>query len=201
MMHIILDAGHGRDTAGKCSPVWPDGSQLFEWEFSRDIVARIAAKLDRSGVPFDCSVTEERDVPLSERCRKINSICDRHGAEHCLLVSIHANAGGGTGWEAFTSRGDTAADRYAEIFYQWAEMGLREFRRRKDTLDGDADKEADFYILRHSKCPAILTENMFMDNPQDCRFIASENGRKRIARMHYDAILECIAWHDKNVGK
>lgn len=38
---VILDAGHGYNTKGKRSPVWSDGSQLFEWEFNRDVVKRI----------------------------------------------------------------------------------------------------------------------------------------------------------------
>ena len=40
MVKILLDNGHGYDTPGKRSPIWPDGSQLFEWEFNRDIVSR-----------------------------------------------------------------------------------------------------------------------------------------------------------------
>mgnify|MGYP000817767973 FL=1 len=36
-MKILIDNGHGRATAGKRSPVWPDGKQLFEYEFNRDI--------------------------------------------------------------------------------------------------------------------------------------------------------------------
>lgn len=156
MMHIILDAGHGIDTAGKRSPVWPDGSQLFEYEFNSDVAGRLRSLLLRSGVPVDIIYDADRhsDVALSERVRRVNGICEKYGPEHCLLVSVHANAGGGTGWEAFTSRGDTAADRYADIFYQWAEMSLPEFRIRKDLSDGDADKEAGFYILERSKCPA-----------------------------------------------
>lgn len=39
MVKILLDNGHGYDTPGKRSPIWPDGSQLFEWEFNRDIVS------------------------------------------------------------------------------------------------------------------------------------------------------------------
>lgn len=201
MMRILLDNGHGSQTAGKRSPVWPDGAQLFEWELNRDIVRRLAALLSRSGVPHDVLVGEDVDVPLAERVRRANEICRREGAQHCLLVSVHANAGGGTGWEVFTSKGQTAADRYAEIFCQWAEMALPEFRLRTDLSDGDRDKEASLYILSKSACPAVLTENLFMDTERDCRFLLSDAGRKRIARMHYDAILECIAWHDKNVGR
>ena len=43
MVKILLDNGHGYDTPGKRSPIWPDGSQLFEWEFNR--VDKIASKL------------------------------------------------------------------------------------------------------------------------------------------------------------
>jgi N-acetylmuramoyl-L-alanine amidase len=35
---IILDSGHGADTPGKRSPKWPDGSQLFGYEFNRDVI-------------------------------------------------------------------------------------------------------------------------------------------------------------------
>ena len=35
MITILLDNGHGCDTPGKRSPVWPDGRQLLEWEFNR----------------------------------------------------------------------------------------------------------------------------------------------------------------------
>ena len=41
---VILDNGHGKETSGKRSPIWSDGSQLFEWEFNRDIVQRISNK-------------------------------------------------------------------------------------------------------------------------------------------------------------
>ena len=32
---------------------------------------------------------------------------------------------------------------------------------RKDNSDGDPDKEYNFYILKHTQCPAVLTENFF----------------------------------------
>jgi len=44
-------------------------------------------------------------------------------------------------------------------------------RIRKDTADGDPDLEKDFYILRHTSCPAVLTENLFMDNRDDVAFL------------------------------
>ena len=48
-MKILIDNGHGRATAGKRSPVWPDGKQLFEYEFNRDIARRMHEALTARG--------------------------------------------------------------------------------------------------------------------------------------------------------
>ena len=42
----LLDPGHGIDTPGKRSPLWPDGTQLMEFEFNRDIVRRCIRMAD-----------------------------------------------------------------------------------------------------------------------------------------------------------
>ena len=110
------------------------------------------------------------------------------------MVSVHANAGGGTGWEVYTSPGETKADAIATVF---AEEAQRVFvpdgwRMRFDYADGDPDKEAAFYILKHTSCPAILTENFFMDTEKDCRFIMSDDGREQIADMHVAAIKRVV---------
>lgn len=52
-MKILIDNGHGRATAGKRSPVWPDGKQLFEYEFNRDIARRMHEALTARG-PTAC---------------------------------------------------------------------------------------------------------------------------------------------------
>lgn len=198
-MKILLDAGHGIDTAGKRSPVWEDGTQLFEYEFNRDIAQRVQRELVKLGLDSKLIVTEQEDVKLSERVRRVNEIAKEVGASNCLLVSIHANAGGGTGWEAFTSIGNTASDTYAELFYDSAEKYLgKEFRIRTDITDGDRDKEANFYILRHSVTPAVLTENLFMDTEKDCRYIMSEKGRATIAKLHIEAIVNCYRHWSNN---
>lgn len=190
---VLLDNGHGKETAGKRSPVWSDGSQLFEWEFNRDIVRRIVEKLEADGIPYRVLVPEENDISLTERARRANEYAKEFNGK-AYVLSIHANAGGGTGWEVYTSPGQTPSDAIATVFFE--EAG-REFvpdgwRMRSDYSDGDPDKEASFAILTKTTCPAVLTENFFMDTEKDCRFIMSEDGRERIANMHVAAIKRVI---------
>ena len=110
-MTVILDNGHGEGTPGKRSPKWKDGSQLFEWEFNRDIVNRICNILDDENIRYERLVPEKIDISLKERCRRANVIYDRTDGD-CFLISVHGNAGGGTGWECYTSHGQTAPGQH-----------------------------------------------------------------------------------------
>ena len=186
-MKILLDNGHGKETPGKRSPIWLDGSQLFFFFFNRDIVKRISRELRVLGVDTRVVVPEDTDIPLGERCKRVN----RYGKD-ALLISIHANAGGGTGWECYTTPGQTKSDFFANILCEQAKLDLSEWKMRFDYTDKDPDKEESFYILKNTICPAILTENFFMDNERDCRFIMSEIGRQRIATMHVQAIVKML---------
>lgn len=189
-MKVIIDNGHGIDTVGKRSPVWPDGSQLFEYEFNRDIANRLSSVLDAEGIENVLVVPETIDIPLIERVNRINYY--HKNMPGSFLVSIHANAGGGSGWEVFTSKGETKSDQLAEYFATYAEITLPGFRIRKDTTDGDSDKEADFYILKNTRCPAVLTENLFMDTERDCKFLMTEKGRQAIVDLHVGAIVHIV---------
>ena len=55
------------------------------------------------------------------------------------------------------------------------------------------DWEENFYLLRHSLCPAILTENFFMDNPQDLEYLQSRTGKQAIIDTHVEAITEYLS--------
>ena len=114
-MIVLLDNGHGKDTPGKRSPLWPDNRQLFEYEFNRSIVNRIAYLCAYSNIPYGILVPEIEDIPLSTRVTRANIVAQKHPGT--FLISIHANAGGGTGWEAYTSKGETRSDGIANLLY------------------------------------------------------------------------------------
>ena len=182
---ILFDNGHGQETPGKRSPMWKDGRQLFEWEFNRDMVRRIILKCDHTGIRAVKLVPETFDVSLEERCKRANLWYDRCNG-NCVVVSIHANAGGGTGFEVYTSPGQTQADPIATKLIEQLQQDFPEIKMRKDMADGDPDKEAGFYILKHTKAPAILVENLFMDSESDCRLLMSEDFRDKLAYSYVE---------------
>ena len=75
---IIIDEGHGRDTPGKRSPLWPDGTQLYEWEFNRFIGKQFMSHLRLSNISFVRLVPEDIDVSLSERKRRVEEYYNRY---------------------------------------------------------------------------------------------------------------------------
>jgi N-acetylmuramoyl-L-alanine amidase len=191
---VIIDSGHGFETFGKASPVWDDNTQLFEYEFNRDITKRISRGLDRYSIKNSVLVPEVIDLSLKVRCDRANRLYEKFPGS--FLVSIHGNAGEkpneGTGWEVWTSPGETESDKIALYLFNSAKEVLKEFKMRSDYIDGDPDKESKFYILKNTNCPAVLTENLFFDNYNDCHYMMSEKGRENIARLHIDGIMNYL---------
>ena len=194
---ILLDNGHASTTPGKRSPMLEDGSQFFEYEFNRDIVKRIAKRLDVLGIKYHILVPEvDKDIALSTRANRANNYCKQYGTNNCIFVSVHANAAGNgdwmnaRGWSIWTTKGETKADAVATVFYEEAEKLLPNYGMsvRKDMSDGDPDYEANFTVLYKTLCPAVLTENLFMDNKIDVRFLMSNIGRNIITDVHVNAI-------------
>jgi N-acetylmuramoyl-L-alanine amidase len=194
----IFDNGHGGiidgvyQTSGKRSPIWSDGTQLFEGEFNRSIVDRLMKLCEDAKIDCINLVDTNIDVPLSTRTSQANEIY-RNTDKPCIYISIHANGfsdEAAHGWEVYTSVGETKSDEIAEVLYNKAQAEFPTHTMRKDTRDGDADKEANFYVLKNTAMPAILSENFFMTNEAECRLLMSDEGRDRIAKIHFEMIKE-----------
>lgn len=193
-MKILIDTGHGENTPGKRSP---DG-KFREYLYVREIADQVVAQLRQRGYDAERIVMEFSDVALAERARRVNEVCGRLGTKNVILVSIHCNAAGNgewmnaKGWSCYTSIGQTKADKLADCFYQVAEEQFAGRKFRKDLADGDPDWEAGFYMLKKTKCPAVLTENFFMDNKDDVAYLISPEGRNAVVATHVEAIIKYI---------
>lgn len=186
---IILDAGHGKQTPGKRSPVF-NGVQILEYEYARKLVTEISRQLLLEGIYSTILVPTDDDMSLNERCIKANKLAKISGTKNTLLVSVHLNAANGRarGWEVHTFKGQSISDVYASIFWKEAKNILKNTPMRGDHSDGDPDWDSNFAILRDTICPAILTENLFMDNESDFNILNSAEGFNSIVKIHVEAI-------------
>ena len=198
----IFDNGHGGiidgvyQTSGKRSPKWDDGTQLFEGEFNRAIVKRLMKLCQKNDIDCINLVDTQEDVSLSERTDKANDIYReqlQNDGKQCIYVSIHANGfsqESAHGWGVYTSEGETKSDKIATILFDKASQEFPNHKMRRDTTDGDVDKEANFWVLRKTIMSAILSENFFMTNYDECQLLLTEEGRDRIAKIHFEMIQE-----------
>ena len=191
-MKVLIDNGHGVNTPGKRSP---DG-RLREYKYCREIAIRVVQELKAKGIDAERIVTEEADITLQERCRRVNAFCRRYGSKKVMLVSIHNNAAGSgqwktaTGWCGYVYTGASEASRkLAQALYAAAEKrGLKGNRSVPKTKYWTAG----FYILKHTACPAVLTENLFQDNKEEVDFLLSEKGKQTITDLHVEGILSYL---------
>lgn len=192
-MIILLDAGHGRSTPGKRSP---DG-RLREYKYCREIVDEVRKRLIDKGFEVELVVTDDVDTPLMQRCRIVNQYCDEHGKANTVLVSIHCNAAGSggdwmkaRGWSVFVSNNSSSkSKKLAECLFNAAQRKGLTLRKYSPT---QVYWKQNLAICRETKCPAVLTENLFQDNKEDVEYLLSEEGRETIIELHVSGILDYI---------
>jgi N-acetylmuramoyl-L-alanine amidase len=169
-LKIIIDAGHGYQTAGKRSK---DG--MKEYEFNRKVALFIREMFQEyQQVTLHFTHSDKRDVPLKERVNLANQL----NAD--LFVSIHANAFGSGDWNSangietfiYTSRPKQAFDLALQVQNQ-----LIGRTSRKDR----GVKSADYYVLRETSMTAILCECGFMTNYKEAQLLKSEAYQKLCA--------------------
>lgn len=196
-MKILIDNGHGINTLGKTSP---DG-RLKEYEWARDIAGRLEAKLKTKGFDVERIVPETNDISITTRCNRVNAICKQVGAKNVVLVSIHNNAAGNGSWgtakgfSVFVSKNASSnSKKFASIFTDEAIA-----RKMMGNRSVPAEKywtwswtKADIGILKGTACPAVLTENGFMDNKEECDYLLSEQGKQAFVDLHVAAIEKYI---------
>jgi N-acetylmuramoyl-L-alanine amidase len=214
----LLDPGHGGiidgvyQTAGKRSPAFPNGEVLYEGEFNRDIVRKIlnlCAGLKDDGSAYKVGrhplwhprevvaidaidiVDSLEDVSLRKRVAKANTL--HKEKKNCIYVSVHANAFG-NGRDFNSAKGvctfhhykSTTGKRLAESL----QRHLGDLTPLRDRGVRSNDSWANFYVLRKTHMPAVLSENGFMTNFDDATALLDPIVRSQIAWAHYSMILE-----------
>lgn len=193
MVKVLIDNGHGESTPGKCSP----DKRLREYAYAREIARRVEKCLRCKGYNAQRIVEEETDVPLSERCKRVNDICKQVGTKNVLLVSIHNNAAGGDGkWHearGFSAHVGLNASSKSKMLaqYLWNEA-IQQGLKGNRSVPAAPYIAQNLAICRDTACPAVLTENLFQDNKEDVELLLSEEGKEKVTATHVNAIVNFI---------
>lgn len=150
---IVIDAGHGMNTAGKRCLKCIDPNETREWALNDRIADRLQELLDL----YECKVlrvddtTGTKDIALSARVKAANT------AKADVYISIHHNAGinGGVGGGTVVYYYSAAMDRpvQAQKLYNFVvgKTGLRGNRSSKVINKA-------FYVIKNTSMPAFLIE-------------------------------------------
>lgn len=146
-------------------------------------------------------VDSEQDIPLSERVKRANVMYKIN--KTCVYISVHGDAAGAgvidhpaTGISVFTSPGQTTSDKFAEVIYnELAKEFGTSTKMRNDMQDGDHDWEANFQVLTATKMPAVLVENGFMTNYEECKKMMTDEYRTKLAEAYVSAMK---VWDETN---
>ena len=184
---IVLDPGHGGSDPGAV------GNGLREKDLTLDICKRIKKYLDNNYTDINVYMTRTTDkyLSLSQRAQFANS------KKADLFVSVHINAGGGTGYEDFIynklSNSSTTA-KMRDTFHKEVVKEQSFWRNR-------GKKKANFAVLRETKMAAILTENGFIDTKSDANKLKSNTYLNRIAKGHAEGIAKALGLKKKSKPK
>jgi N-acetylmuramoyl-L-alanine amidase len=174
---IYIDPGHGGSDSGAV------GNGLVEKHLTLDLALRLNHILKVVyGYQTRLSRTTDIDRSLSYRSTDANN----WGAN--LFISIHINSAtgtAGTGFESYryTGAGATTVARHRLLH--------PEIVRSIRTVAAVADrgmKTAGYHVLRYTTMSAILTENLFINNPADAALLRRDDFRHALAAGHAQGI-------------
>lgn len=168
---VCIDPGHGINTPGKRTPVIPElGRSIKEYEFNKAVAYYLNQELQRCKLKTMYATLNDNDTPLATRTTRANQ------ANADIYVSIHYNAGGGSGVETYHYPGSTNGRRLAQCIHEFVIKGTPQKNR--------GIKTANFYVLRNTRMPAVLVEYGFMDDPglKEARLMLNKAFQQECAR-------------------
>ena len=185
---ITIDAGHGLYTPGK-QTLASLGTVYKEWTLNDKVVSKVIDMLNQyKGVEIHRidDQTGKTDVALTTRVSKSNSLkADIH-------ISVHHNAGGGTGTEVYWhTHGTTEDKKLASI--------VAPKLATKTGMKNRGVKQAQFAVLG-CKATAILIEGGFMDTASDYKIITSDKGQQLYAEAVVESLVEYLSLKKKQVN-
>lgn len=175
-MKICIDAGHnnsGWDTGA-------EGHGLREQDITWLIADKLSVLLENAGIQVVMTRNFDKQnlgYDVNSSLRKRVEISDTYDCDY--FVSIHCNAGGGTGTEVLVIKRGGQAEKLAESVLKHVVLVTGRSR---------GVKESPAYVLRNTDCPAILVETAFIDTKADSEILRNRHGE--LAEAIFKGICE-----------
>lgn len=182
MVKIFIDAGHGGTDSGA------NGNGLLEKNLTLQIALEVRKQLLLyESVTVNMSRTTDTTLSLQKRTEMAN----KWHADY--YVSIHINAGKGTGFESYIYKSLSNTSETGKM-----RSVLHDKITQVNNLRDRGKKTANFHVLRETSMPAVLTENGFIDTASDAKKLKSTTWIKRIAHAHAAGIIYLFRLKRKN---
>ena len=179
---ILIDAGHnysGKDTGAENTKY-----NAKEEVITFQIADKLKAELEYWG--YDVIMTRKELTDSIANTSVNESLQARVDMAHEVLadlfISIHCNAGGGSGVETYCFTKTGYSGRLAELIQKSIAEG-------SDLYDRGV-KTANFFVIKNTLMPTILVETGFIDSEKDIQILMSEEGQNQIAGAIASAIRE-----------
>jgi N-acetylmuramoyl-L-alanine amidase len=167
---VYIDPGHGGSDSGAV------GNGMQEKDITLDIGLQTRDIL-LANYNVDIRMSRTTDVYRSLDYR--SSDANSWGAD--VFVSIHVNAGGGTGFESYRY---TSTDSVTQNYHKTLHSNVLSAMRTIASVTDRGLKTANFHVLRETTMPAVLTENLFIDTSYDAGLLKRADFRTATARGH-----------------
>ena len=183
MAKIYIDPGHnptGNDTGAVGYGLKEQDVSVQIGVLLRDILINGGQTVKMSRDSITDTVAQGLNASLAGRYNVANSW------DADIFVSIHCNAANAKayGCETYHCTGSTQGKALAECVQPHMAAETERYNR--------GVKSANFAVIRHTNMPAILVETAFIDNYDDNRFLASEDGKYKCAVAIYKGICDYL---------
>ena len=190
---VVIDPGHGGNDEGARS------NGLKEKDLSLDLALRVEKLLTSYHFPTVLTRRDDTFVSLAERATIANKI------DNAVFLSIHFNHSPdstATGvetfyasskvppesawtWIGFFSKPEPASGDVGEDLAGYIQASLV---TRTDAANRGI-KARELYVVRHTRCPAVLIEGGFINNPLDARLLGNTEYRDRLAMAIAEGVM------------